>query len=247
MLWLFVNIVPQLGCVSQELWCVGFLKEANSPGETRCKKSWDRIEKYGSLSLRYVKQVSGKKKDHRLEKYKSKVLISEVPTLWNLRTGPRWKTERQQRCTQSKAWNLAKNIYKLKEKTTRLHSDSPAEEWVLPVAETKEPEEREFCGGLRREHAYGQPERASSFLLSWRPRGHRGVLITVMTANGEVQTREEATVYVKELGCRFRSIHALAWAGNTVKVSKNRDDGGCQPSATVLTKEEATVHVNSWQ
>ena len=36
-----------------------FLKEEDSPGETRCKKSWDRFEEYDSLSLRYVKQVSG--------------------------------------------------------------------------------------------------------------------------------------------------------------------------------------------
>ena len=65
-----------------------FLKEENSTGETRRKKSWDRFEEYDSLSLHYVKQVSGKRKDHRLEKYKSKILISEVPTLWHLRTGP---------------------------------------------------------------------------------------------------------------------------------------------------------------
>ena len=41
------------------------LKEANKPGETRCKKSWDPYEEYDPLSLRYVKQVSGKRKDHR--------------------------------------------------------------------------------------------------------------------------------------------------------------------------------------
>ena len=58
-----------------------FLKEANSPVETRCKKSWDRFEKYGSLSQHYVKQKSGKRKDHRLEKYKSEILINEVPAL----------------------------------------------------------------------------------------------------------------------------------------------------------------------
>ena len=33
------------------------------------------------------------------------------------------------------------NIYKLKQKD-KATFDSPAEEWVLPVAETKEPEER---------------------------------------------------------------------------------------------------------
>ena len=36
-------------------------------------------------------------------------------------------------------------------------------------------------------------------LLSWRPWGHRRSPTTVMTANGEVQTREEATVCVKGL------------------------------------------------
>ena len=53
------------------------------------------------------------------------------------------ETERQQRCAQSKAWNFAKHIYNLKEKEKAAFS-SPAEEWVLPVASTKEPEEREF-------------------------------------------------------------------------------------------------------
>ena len=48
------------------------LKEANSPRETRCTKSWDQFEKYDSHCLRYVKQVCGKRKDHRLKKYKSK-------------------------------------------------------------------------------------------------------------------------------------------------------------------------------
>ena len=54
-----VKIVPPLGCVSQD--------------------SGDHFDEYGSLSLRYVKRVSGKRKDHRLENYKSKFLISEVP------------------------------------------------------------------------------------------------------------------------------------------------------------------------
>ena len=63
---------------TQSSW---ILKEANKPGETRCKKSWDRFQEYDSLGLRYVKQVSGKRKDHHLEKYKSKILISEVPTV----------------------------------------------------------------------------------------------------------------------------------------------------------------------
>ena len=59
--------------VSRKTRSYWILKEANKPGETRCKKSWDRFEEYDSLSLRYVKQVSRKGKDHRLKKYKSKI------------------------------------------------------------------------------------------------------------------------------------------------------------------------------
>ena len=40
------------------------------------------------------------------------------------------ETERQQRCARSRAWNLAKNFYKLKEKDKATFF-SPAEEWVL--------------------------------------------------------------------------------------------------------------------
>ena len=53
------------------------------------------------------------------------------------------ETERQERCARSKAWNLAKNMYKLKEKDKAAFY-SPVEEWVLPAASTKEPEERKF-------------------------------------------------------------------------------------------------------
>ena len=66
----------------------GFLKRQTVAGKPDAKESWDRFEEYDSLSLRYVKQVSRKSKEHRLEKYKSNILISEVPTLLKLRTGP---------------------------------------------------------------------------------------------------------------------------------------------------------------
>ena len=45
------------------------------------RKSWNQFKGNDSPSLRYVKQVSRKRKDHRLEKYRSKFLISEVTTL----------------------------------------------------------------------------------------------------------------------------------------------------------------------
>ena len=51
----------------ERLGCVGFSKTKQSR-ETRCKKSWDRFKENDSLSLRHVKQISGKRKDHRWEK-----------------------------------------------------------------------------------------------------------------------------------------------------------------------------------
>ena len=65
---------------SFSLGSIGLSKRQTVPGKPDAKKSWDQFEKYGSLSLHYVKQVSGKRKDHRLEKYKSNLNISEVPT-----------------------------------------------------------------------------------------------------------------------------------------------------------------------
>ena len=55
----------QLGCVLQDSmhW---FLK-VESLGETRCKKSWNQFKEYDSQSVRYVKRVSRKRKDHLWE------------------------------------------------------------------------------------------------------------------------------------------------------------------------------------
>ena len=75
-----VKFVPQFGFVSQDSELLDS-QRGKKPWKTRNKKSWDQFEEYGSLSLRYVEQVSGKRKDHRLEKYKSKIFIIEVPTL----------------------------------------------------------------------------------------------------------------------------------------------------------------------
>ena len=90
----------------------------------------------------------------------------------------------------------AKNMYKLKEKDKAAFY-FPAEEWVLPAALTKEPEEREFVvdsgAGM---HVVSKKDLNSVELETMRTSRSP---TTVMTANREVQTREEATVYVKEL------------------------------------------------
>ena len=106
------------------------------------------------------------------------------------------ETERQQGCARSKAWNLAKNIFKFKEKDKAAFY-FPVEEWVFPAASTKELEEREFVVDSGASiHMVSKRDLTSAELETLRT--SRGPT-AVMTANGEVQTREEATVHVKQL------------------------------------------------
>ena len=155
-----------------------------------------------------LRNASIPEKDHRLEKYTSKILISE-------------ETERQQRCARGKAWNLAKNIYKLKEKDKATFY-SPAEEWVLPAASAKEPEERD-CGGFRSMKAYGQQEDLDSAELETMRMSRSPTM--VMTANGEVQIREEATVYVKDLDL-FVTVMLLEETPAVLSLGKLCEDHG---------------------
>ena len=106
------------------------------------------------------------------------------------------ESARQQRCARGKAWDLAKNIQKLKQKDKAAFY-SPAEEWVLLAASTNEPEERQFVvdSGASM-HMVSKEDLDPAELETMRTSRSP---TTVMTANGEVQTREEATVYVKEL------------------------------------------------
>ena len=106
------------------------------------------------------------------------------------------EAERQQRCPRSKAWNLTKNIYKLKGKG-KAAFHFPAEELLFAAASTKEPEERLFVVDSRASmHMVSKRDFSSAELETMRTSRSP---TTVMTANGEVQTREEATVYVKQL------------------------------------------------
>ena len=73
----------------------------------------------------------------------------------------------------------------------------PAEEWVLPAESTKEPEERQFVVDSGASvHMVSKKDLQSAELETMRTSKNP---TTVMTANGEVQTKEEATVYVKQL------------------------------------------------
>ena len=119
------KIVPQLGLCLARPGVIGFFERVDSPGETRCKKSGDQFEEYGSLSLRYVKRVSGKRKDHRMEKYKSKNPHQRSPYVMKFEDRSHEETERQERCARSKAWNSCQKHFQAQREKTRLHSTHP--------------------------------------------------------------------------------------------------------------------------
>ena len=105
------------------------------------------------------------------------------------------ETEWQELGAREAAWKLAKNVFKLKEHERAAFFSSP-ENRCLP-ASTLKPEEREFV----------VDSGASMHLISKKDLSNAEMdTLTkscsptiVITANGEVQTHEEAIVYVKEM------------------------------------------------
>ena len=87
--------------------------------------------------------------------------------------------------------------YTSSKRKTKLHLYFPAEECVLPAASTKELEEREFVVDLGASmHMVSKEDLNSAELETMRTTKSP---TTVMTANGEVQTREKGTAHVKQL------------------------------------------------
>ena len=105
------------------------------------------------------------------------------------------ETEWQEQGAREAAWKLAKSVLKLKEHERAIFF-SPSENRCLPASNLK-PEEREFV----------VDSGASMHMISNKDLNDAEMdTLTkscsptiVITANGEVQTHEEATVYVKEL------------------------------------------------
>ena len=92
-------------------------------------------------------------------------------------------------------WRLAKNIQKLEEKHKTTFF-SPSENWCLPAPSAVKPEEREFVvdSGAPLHMISEKDLNSAEFETVTTSRSPT----TVITANGEVQTNEEATVYVRE-------------------------------------------------
>ena len=133
----------------------------------------------------YCAKPTTETKIHRSIKFPPGILISAATTPQNLRIGlkKRWN---------GKSIGLVK--LKGKQKTTFF---SPTEKWCLPSPSKIKPEEREFvvdsCVSMHMISRKGLNSAALETVTTSR------CPTAVITANGEVQTHEEATVYVREL------------------------------------------------
>ena len=124
------------------------------------------------------------------------ILIRRNPNAPKFEDRSQEETEWQERCASEAAWRLAKSILKLKEKNKAAFF-SPSDNWRLPAPSNLKLEEREFVvdSGAPM-HMISRKDLNSAEMdtltTSRSP-------TTVITANGEVQTHEDATVHVKEL------------------------------------------------
>ena len=230
-----VKFVPQLGCVSQDSDAL-VSQRGKQPRGNPMQEVLGSIRKV-RLTLSTLRQASiQEKKGPSLGKIQVKNPHQRSPNAMTFEDRSHEETERQQRCARSKAWNLAKNMYKLKE-NDKATFHLPAEEWVLPAASTKEPEEREFAvDSGTSAHMVSKRDLDSAELETMRTSRS---LTTVMTANGEVQTREEATENVKVV-----TVMLLEETPAVLSLGKLCEDHGCIHHWTSNQKPHLTKKVN---
>ena len=119
------------------------------------------------------------------------------------------------------AWKLAKNVLKLKEHE-RAAFFSPSENRCLP-ASTLKPEEREFVVDSGASMHMISKKDLSDAEMDTLTKSCSPTI--VITANGEVQTHEEAIVYVKELDI-FLTMKVLDNTPAVLSLGKLCDENG---------------------
>ena len=131
------------------------------------------------------------------------------------------ETEWQEQGAREAAWKLAKNVLKLKEHQ-RATFFSPSENKCLP-ASTLKPEEREFVvdSGASM-HMISKMDLSNAEMDTLTKSCSPTIVIT---ANGEVQTHEEAIVYVKELDI-FLTLKVLDNTPAVLSLGKLCDENG---------------------
>ena len=132
------------------------------------------------------------------------------------------ETEWEEQGAREAAWKLAKNVFKLKEHERATFFFSSPENRCLP-ASTLKPEDREFVVDSGASMHMISKKDLSNAEMDTLTKSCSPTI--VITANGEVQTHEEATVYVKELG-KFLTMKVLENTPAVLSLGKLCDENG---------------------
>ena len=133
----------------------------------------------------------------------------------------REETEWQEQGAREAAWKLAKSVLNLKEQE-RATFFSPSENGCLPGS-TLKPEEREFVVDSGASMHMISKKDLSDAEMDTLTKSCSPTI--VITANGEVQTHEEAIVYVKELDI-FLTMQVLENTPAVLSLGKLCDENG---------------------
>ena len=133
----------------------------------------------------------------------------------------REESEWQELGAREAAWKLAKNVFKLKEHERAAFFSSPENRCHL--ASTLKPEEREFVVDSGASMHMISKKDLSEAEMDTLTKSCSPTI--VITANGEVQTQEEAIVYVKELDM-FLTMKVLENTPAVLSLGKLCDENG---------------------
>ena len=160
----------------------------------RAQTYWSQSDVFDSLKPCYV-MLTFETEIHRLEWLAQVVLISVNPKLQNLRIGLKKRRNGKSDVPVKQRGGWTKNILKWKEKHKTAFF-SPSEKWCPPASNLK-PEERNFVVDYGPSMQKISTKDLNSAELETVTTSRSPT--AVITANGEVQTHEDAAVYAKEL------------------------------------------------
>ena len=147
--------------------------------------------------------------------------MSVAPMLQNFEDRSLEETEWQELGAREAAWKLAKNVFKLKEHEKAAFFSSPENRCHL--ASSLKPEEREFVVDSGASMHMISKKDLSEAEMDTLTKSCSPTI--VITANGEVQTQEEAIVYVKELDM-FLTMKVLENTPAVLSLGKLCDENG---------------------
>ena len=210
-----LKITPQLGCVFQDMEpprsTTVLRKSSNILKPIRCVRFTKAVLRHANIrdqnpSLGMICPGDPHLRNPSAPKFEDR---SQEETEW------------QEQGAREAAWKLARSVLKLKEHE-RATFFSPPENRCLPASSLKL-EEREFvvdCGASM--HTISKKDLSDAEMDTLTKSCSPAIVIT---ANGEVQTHEEAIVYVKELGI-FLTMKVLENTPAVLSLGKLCDQNG---------------------